>query len=286
MKKTIIFLLTYIITIQFAFAVNFDTYIDNLKTNHNKKSIERFLNAQVRYANRNNYKAFLSTYDDKYISYDGFNKENYSALVKSVWDSYKDIEYDINIKSIEINNDIATVDIIETSFAEIKLNKAYRGELKSIANSTYKIQKNEKGRWKIISDKIIDETTTLLYGSAQNLDIKLTTPKTMLPNTDYTASLEFTPPEDTIAVASISADKVEYPQKPTKEVFRTLPDDNILERIFTFNSEQANEYVIATIGLTKADINNEDINLKLTGFGYAIKRINAEIQEITNEQNK
>ena len=39
-------------------------------------------------------------------------------------------------------------------------------------------------------------------------------------------------------------------QVQTKEVFRSMPEDNILERIFTSNDNNKNEYVIASIGLT------------------------------------
>ena len=53
-----------------------------------------------------------------------------------------------------------------------------------------------------------------------------------------------------------------------------LPEDNILERIFTSNSQDANEYVVASIGLTKAAVCNLDVKLSLTGFGYHIKRVN------------
>ena len=49
---------------------------------------------------------------------------------------------------------------------------------------------------------------------------------------------------------------------------------NILERIFRANTDNVNEYIIASIGLTKADIQDMNIKLSLTGFGYTIKRVN------------
>ena len=90
----------------------------------------------------------------------------------------------------------------------------------------------------------------------------------------FDATLEFTPPEKTVAIASLASDIVEYPQKPTKEVFRPLPEDNILERYFTSNELNANEYVVASIGLTKTEICDLSLKLNLTGFGYAIRRVN------------
>ena len=125
----------------------------------------------------------------------------------------------------------------------------------------------------------------MLYGEAVDLDIKLTAPKEVTPGYEYTASLEFVPPKDTFAIASIAKDKVEYPQKQAKEVFRKLPDDNILERLFIANSDNANEYVIASIGLTRADIKDMSIKLSLTGFGYQIIRVNV-VDKLQEENSK
>lgn len=286
MRRILTIFLTLIILSQPAFAGNFNNFLDKYREKQEYNSVKRFLNKQVKYANKNNYDKFLSTYDDKYISSDGFDKKIYGELIKNVWDSFKNIKYNISIKNIDIKDNIATAELIETSFAEININEVYQGELKSISNSVYEMQKDGNGKWKIISDKVLNEITTMLYGSAQMLDVKLTAPETIEPGVDYTASLEFTPPSDTIAIASIAADKVEYPQKPTKEVFRPLPEDNILERIFTSNIDENNEYVIATIGLTKADVKGENIQLKLTGFGYAIKRINVIQKGAKNVENK
>jgi hypothetical protein len=53
-----------------------------------------------------------------------------------------------------------------------------------------------------------------------------------------------------------------------------MPEENTLERLFTANNVNANEYVVASIGLTKTDISDTSIKLSLTGFGYTIKRVN------------
>ena len=51
-------------------------------------------------------------------------------------------------------------------------------------------------------------------------------------------------------------------------------EDNILERIFRSNTDNVNEYIVASIGLTRADVTDLSIKLSLTGFGYTIKRVN------------
>lgn len=255
----------------------------NLKIfNNNERAVKKVLTSQVKYANKTNFEKFISTYDAQYYNADGFNLDKFSNLIKDVWNTYNNIEYDIEIKNITINDNKATVEVNETSYANISMTKAYDGELKSEANTIYYLEKKPNGSWKVISDKVIDETTTMLYGDAKELEIKLTAPNQITSNTDYTATLEFTPPKNTIAIASIAADKVEYPQKQTEEIFRPFPEDNILERIFTSNDDNANEYVVASIGLTKTSVNDMNIKLSLTGFGYTIKRVNVISQKEKN----
>ena len=241
--------------------------------NNDTREIKSLLNSQVKYANRTNFNKFIATYTDDYKNSDGLNLESYSQLVKDLWNTYDNIEYGIKINGIAVKDDEATVNVTETSFAEIPAPANLDGILKSEANSVYFLKKTN-GDWKVASDKVLTETTSLLYGDAKNLDIKLTAPQEIQAGKEYTASLEFTPPADVIAIASIASDKVEYPQKQAKEVYRKFPDDNILERIFVSNSDNANEYVVASIGLTKADINDLSIKLSLTGFGYKIVRVN------------
>ena len=237
------------------------------------REIKSLLNSQVRYANRTNFDKFIATYDKNYKNADGFDLETYATLVKDIWKTYDKIKYDIKIKDIAVKDDCATVKVEEYSYADIPVSEKMDGVLKSEADSIYYLKKID-GKWKVSSDSVITENTSMLYGDAIDLDIKLTAPKEIPANTEYTASLEFTPPEDTIAIASIASDKVEYPQKQAKEVFRKLPDDNILERLFISNSDNVNEYIVASIGLTKADITDLSIKLSLTGFGYQITRVN------------
>ena len=241
--------------------------------NNDAREIKSLLNSQVRYANKTNFEKFIATYDKDYKNADGFDLETYSTLVKDIWRTYDKIRYDIKIKDIAISDESAIVKVEEFSHADIPVSEKMDGVLKSEADSIYYLKKID-GKWKVSSDSVITENTSMLYGDAIDLDIKLTAPVEIPANTEYTASLEFTPPEDTIAIASIANDKVEYPQKQAKEVFRKLPEDNILERLFISNSDNVNEYIVASIGLTKADISDLSIKLSLTGFGYQITRVN------------
>ena len=249
-----------------------------------ENAVRRVINSQVKYANKTNLEKFISTYDENYTSADGFNLEIYTKLINDIWSTYNGVKYGIEIKNIKVANNRATVEVIEKSEAKLFLSKAYQGTLHSSANSIYHLKKNNQNRWKVVSDEVLDETTTLLYGRAQELEIKLTAPEVIEANKDYIAMLEFEPPRGLMAIASLATDLVEYPQKPTKEVFRVLPDDNILERIFTSNNQKLNEYVVASIGLTESKVTDLSINLTLVGFGYVIKRVNVN-QENTGGVN-
>ncbi len=251
--------------------------------NSDIRGVKSTLNSQVRYANKTNFDKFISTYDESYLNSDGFDLNTYSLLVKDLWETYDKIKYGIKINDIKFENDKAIVSLVETSYADIPISKEMNGILKSTANSVY-ILKKINGKWKVVSDCINDETTSMLYGDAMNLDISLTAPNNIEQGVEYTASLEFVPPKDTFAIASIAKDIVEYPQKQAQEVFRRLPDDNILERLFVSNTKNANEYIIASIGLTKADVKDLSIKLSLSGFGYKIIRVNVK-QNKTEEGN-
>ena len=271
MKNILILILSLLFWLQPCLAFSRDSL------SREEKSVQKFFKTQLRYANRMNYDKYIKTYDSTYSNSDGFNLDIYSKLVRDIWKTYDNIKYDIEIENIALSSDKAVVDVVETSYAELGVISAkYTGELKSVANTTYCLVRDNK-TWKVLSDTVKDETTTMLYGDAKDLKINLTVPKEIKANVDYSAVLEFVPPKDTMAIASIASDIVEYPQKPTEEVFRVLPEDNILERLFTSNDKNANEYIIASIGLI-----NLKQNLTPSGFGYCIKRVNV----IANQEDR
>ena len=266
MKKII---LTLFISLFFVQHANAWTLFDN----SDETALRRVIKSQVKYANNTNLKKLISTYDKDYVNGDGLTLDVYSKLVQDIWNTYKDIEYDIIVKNISVKDDKAIVEVVEKSHADVITSHVIPGKLDSVSNSIYYFHKTDNG-WKVVSDRVVDETTSLLYGDALDLDIKLTVPENIEPDTEYSAILEFIPPENTIAIASLASDRVEYPQKQTQEVFRALPEDNILERLFTSNTDNFNEYIVASIGLTKTAVDDLNIKLSLTGFGYLIKRVN------------
>ena len=291
MKRLLLIISVFFIITGPANAWSFDNIscaFANFFNRSDETKIEKLLEAQTKYANRTNFDKYISTYDKNYKNSDGFDIEVYSNLVKDIWSTYDKVKYGIKIKNISVSGDEAKAELTETSYANIPMKETnYNGELKSTAETVYYFKKTD-GKWKVIADRVVDETTSMLYGKAKDLDIKLTVPTLIEADKEYTATLEFTPPAETLAIASIASDIVEYPQKPTQEVFRTMPEDNILERLFTSNTQNANEYIVASIGLTQTAIEDLSIKLSLTGFGYVIRRVNVipETNESENVENE
>ena len=54
-----------------------------------------------------------------------------------------------------------------------------------------------------------------------------------------------------------------------------MPDDNILERIFTSNTDNVNEYAVASIGITRAEnYTDNQIRIYMGGLAFIMTRIN------------
>ncbi|MCQ2739880.1 MAG: hypothetical protein MJ237_06600 [bacterium] len=281
MKKIFFTLFLLILTLTFQCPVNAKAKcFESLTDKKQELAIKYLLHSQVRYANKYNYDKLITTYDKNYVSSDGLNLNDYTNLIKDIWKSYEHMKYRMKIKDIKISGDTAIVKTDETSSADIPSTKKFTGKLLSYSDSVYYLKKID-GKWKVYSDEVLDEKTSMLYGDALNMKANLIVPLTIAPNVEYTATLEMLPMENTVAIASIASDVIEYPQKPTEEIFRAMPEDNILERLFTSNTQNKNEYVVATVGLTRAEYGEMSFKISLTGFGYLVRRVN-----VKNEQNE
>ena len=125
------------------------------------REIKSLLHSQVKYANKTNFDKFIATYDKNYTNADGFNLDTYSELVKDIWGTYDKIVYGLKIKSIDVKDDVAEVAVEETSSADIPVSAKMDGILRSESDSVYHLKK-ENGEWKVTSDEVLKETTTML----------------------------------------------------------------------------------------------------------------------------
>lgn len=284
MKKFIIVILAVLFISPLSYAG--DSYFAYAsKSNNNNKEVQQLvkeikssLKQQLEYTNENNIDGMKRFYASNYVNSDGLTKENYFELVKKTWKLYPDIKYSMSITNIDIIGNTAVVETKENADATSveKVGDAnITGYLKSSSSSIYYLEK-VGNNWLITSDQIINECTTLTYGEANTLDVELVVPQLVQANKEYTASLKINVPDKKmLVIASIGQEPITYPQVNAEEVFRKLPQDGILERIFTANKDNFNEYTVASIGITRPKVGkNKDITLQVTGLGYVITRSN------------
>lgn len=239
------------------------------------EEIRRTFNQHYKYSNEHNFEGLYSMYSDDYTNEDGFNKKVYFDLVKKTWASYPDIRYKLDIKNIVINNNIAVVQVheIASSTTPAKDGVGDKGSLDSISDTVYYLEK-VGNKWLVTSDRIIYEKTYLRYGSAKYLGVNLIAPSQIQADKPYTVSLQVDPNTDAFVIASIGQEFITYPQVAAKEVFRKLPKDGVLERMFTSNNKNLNEYAVASYGITKAEVKaGKEINISVTGLGFVMQRV-------------
>lgn len=243
-----------------------------------EKEVKNFFKSQLVYTNTGNIEALKKMYAKNYINADGFDKETYFDLVQKTLKMYPDIKYSMNITKISIIGNTAVVEAVEKATAssvEAVGETDITGYLKSYSNSIYYLEKNGDN-WFVTSDQIINERTTLTYGEANDIKMDLVVPQLVPANKPYTASLNIDINDGKmIVIASIGQEKITYPQINSEESYRKLPESGILERIFTANKDNLNEYTVASIGITRAKLaKNKDVKLLVTGLGYIITRTN------------
>lgn len=231
----------------------------------------------IKYSNNYEFENLKNLYASTYINADGLNRDIYFDLVKKTWESYPDIKYRMEIKNIEINDNMAVVQIHEIANATTGTMSGtvnQKGCLESISDSVYYLERINN-QWLVTSDYILFEKTSLKYGEANTLEINLSSPIQIPANTPYTTTLKIKTPKDSFVIASIGHENITYPQSIAEEVFRKLPEDGILERMTTSNNKNLNEYAVASFGITKAEIKNgREIKIYVTGLGFLMNRVN------------
>jgi len=286
MKKLILTLLiTFILAPAGIASDNYIAYADS-KTSKNAKQQTQIMEKEVRnffkklatYTNNFDAENLKKVYSNNYLNSDGFDKTIYFDLVNKTWKLYPDIKYVLVVDKIKIVGNTAVVTATETANATTteKVDETeIKGYLKSYSDCVYYLEKVGDD-WLITSDSIISEKTTLTYGEANELKMDLIVPQLVPAGKDYTASLNVVVPDKKmLTIASIGQERITYPHINAQEVYRKLPENGILERIFTANKDNYNEYTVGAVGITRAQVNSKkEIKLIITGLGYVITRTN------------
>lgn len=239
--------------------------------------VKHVIDQQTVYTNKYDLDGLSSLYAKEFINSDGFNKEVYFKLIKETWETYPDISYKTQINKIEVGENYATVYVDEVAVATSKEtveDLTVIGELYSTSKCVYYLEK-QGSKWLISSEKVLDETSTLKYGDARYADIKLNVPKQIGAGKEYTASLNVVTPIDSVIIASISKENIVYPQTKSEDAFRKLTDNSVLERVFTSNKNNVNEYAVASVGITLAEsVSDTQARIYMGGLAFIMTRIN------------
>ncbi len=242
-----------------------------------QKKLENIISKQMEFSNVHDLKGLSSLYTADFMNNDGYNKDLYMSLVQDTWDTYSDITYDAVIAEMEIDGNFATITTRETAVATVTSDEELieaTGELYSTGKCIYYLVKVGED-WKIRSEQILEEKTTLKYGDARYTDIDLITPNQVAAGSEYSASLKVDLPKENIVIASIGKERMVHPQVKCDEVFRKLPEDQVLERVFKANTDNLNEYTVASVGITKAEPESATVvRVYMSGLAIVMTRVN------------
>ena len=236
---------------------------------------QMFKNYQ-KYLNSKDVDKFLSVYDETYKSSDGYGKDKLKQLAEAVVKAYPDMKYDINIVSVDVDVDNATVITREKLYASTDSNIQYikgKGLIDAESTNIYYL-KRFSNDWRITSDFIINEKTAIRYGIAKFVPMLIDAPSNVAPGQEYSAILKINLPTKYKALIAIDNEPISYPGEKIPETFRGLKPSGIQERILYSNKDNKNENATASIGIVKADINNNNISVNIVGLAFLSSRVN------------
>lgn len=230
-----------------------------------------------KYANEHDLSAVGTLYADNYINNDGFNKEAYLKSAKETWDECKDITYEISILSVDVDGDYATVNVEETATGTINEKNDtmnVSGEIHAKSKGLYNLVRMN-GKWLIAGETIISDESSLLYGDARFMNIELSAPSQVASGASYTTTVKVDADENTVIVGSIEHDPIIYPSETPVGPLRTLPKTQILERIIKANTDNINEYTVASLAISKTKASDYGaLKVYLAGLACIMKRVN------------
>lgn len=242
---------------------------DTKEHDKERKEIENLLQSIETQWNSHNLDSVMSNYADDYINNDGLDKKAVAALTQDFWKTYPDAKSSSKTKQIRIEGGFATVesrDMALGSTAKEMPGIGTKGELSSISEGQLYIKKIGN-QWKIIGDRIDYEKVRVAFGNAKNLNPSFSAPEQVKSGRQYSAKLELSLPQGLTAVGSITSQPLEYPQPQPSDAWRPL-EGPVLERIMGANTNNRNELLMATIGITNSSRNN------LMGIEFLTRRLN------------
>ena len=150
------------------------------------------------------------------------------------------------------------------------------GEIHSSSTGIYHlIQIN--GKWFISGETSLSDESSLLYGDARFMNIEIQAPAQVESGDTYTTTIKVDTDDNvnTFIIGSIDHDPVTYPASTPKTELRAMPQSQILERLIKANTDNVNEYAIASLAISKAKNLGEDhFQIYMAGLACVMKRVN------------
>lgn len=240
-----------------------------------ESQIKDFFKRYNRYSAKNRIDKLKELYTDDYVNNDGFDKKTVFEMMNMASSAYKNVYYTTDIESIEVDGNYAVVRAKEVATGETEKVFEKVNDTGSI-NSELRFvdyMKKEGNNWKISATEVIFEKVILAYGEAKSLPVNISAPDCVPEGANYEVSVRTTSPDHSFLVASISNDKIVFPQEQGKDVYRAIKKDE-LARILTANKTNNNEYATVSIALTRAQVEPESVVLNMTGIAFIMKRVN------------
>jgi len=241
-----------------------------------EKEIKATFEEQIKCSNAHDWEKLKEFYAEKYRSTDAFDKNTTFKIIKENYEIYPDLKMSTKINMLDIKGNFATADVYEHARAkditreEIDL----KGNLEAFAHTVYYLEKID-GKWLITAEHAIEEHNSIIFGEAQYLDLKLSAPMVVAAGESYNSTLEINNlPRQALLMGSINQSLAVYPFQEDEESFRVL-EDLELERIFTANKKNLNEYNVASIGITRGHpLPNGSMKLYISGLAFMMTRVN------------
>jgi hypothetical protein len=122
---------------------------------------------------------------------------------------------------------------------------------------------------------MLSDESALLYGDARFMNIELIAPAQVGSGETYTTIVTADADENTVIVGSLEHDPVVYPSGVPNGPLRTMQKTHILERFIKANTDNINEYAVASLAISKSTSNKfGGTKVYMAGVACLMKRVN------------
>ena len=244
-----------------------------------EKDIKNLLIKQVELSEKKDFETLQSFYSDDYRNSDAFDKNTTFTLVRENYETYPGLKISIKVNSVDINGKYAVADVLEYAKKNglERDDIEYKGKLRAEARTLYYLE-NINGKWLITAEKSIYEHNLVTFGETEYADIQLIAPLIVPAGNEYNTELKISNlPNSALVMGSISKSEAVYPIPQEEEdidSYRVF-EDTALERIFTANKDNIDEYISATLGITRSKpLPNGDFKLYMSGIAFVMTKVN------------